>query len=306
MSPEPEVSVIITSYNNAAYLETAVESVLAQTVSNYEIILVNNGSQDSTDSIARRYESEGKIRYCFLRENQKAAGARNAGMRLSLGRYIALLDADDVWFPERLERSLRFLEEHPEVGLVHGAVTVIDAFGKPDDVNTRQIQKYYRRERRKGSGFLRFLDKSSFLTSTITFRKECLDKVGLYDTEFPTHEDYDWCLRFSAYYAIGLLEDDRPVARYRMYPGNYTKRFDEKTTAGIYLDILEKQLVQLETRKQDPRYRMYKSRILAKKAEFHWIRRDKAKVKENLAEAFRLDPRVLFNFDAFKRLLFSL
>lgn len=99
----PRVSVVMPSYNCAQYLAEAVDSALAQTYRDFEIVVVDDGSKDNTEEVARRYGS--KIQY-IKQENRGLPGARNTGIRASSGEYIALLDADDSWFPEKLARQI--------------------------------------------------------------------------------------------------------------------------------------------------------------------------------------------------------
>lgn len=120
----PLVSVIIIFLNEEQFLEEAVESVLAQTYSHWELLLVDDGSTDRSTEIARRYEQKypDKIRYLEHphHENRGMSAARNLGIRNARGRYIAYLDGDDVWLPEKLARQVGILCEHPEAVMVYG------------------------------------------------------------------------------------------------------------------------------------------------------------------------------------------
>lgn len=109
------VSVIIPTYNSAPYIVDAIGSVLAQTYQNLEIIVVDDGSNDNTREVLVRYRD--KIT-CLYQENRGVSAARNRGMQHAQGEFIALLDADDIWLPTKLERQLRFMFEHMDVELV--------------------------------------------------------------------------------------------------------------------------------------------------------------------------------------------
>jgi len=124
MSNEPLVSSVITFFNAGKYIQEAIESVLAQTHANFELLLVDDGSSDDSTSIALGYAERfsEKVRYLEHdgHENRGAAASRNLGFWQAQGEYIALLDADDVWLPRKLEEQLEILDAHPEAGMVYG------------------------------------------------------------------------------------------------------------------------------------------------------------------------------------------
>jgi glycosyltransferase involved in cell wall biosynthesis len=117
----PEVSVIIPTYNSANYLTQAVDSVLAQTFRDNEILVVDDGSTDETEDVMRRYNSP--VRY-IRQKNGGVASARNRGIAESRGRYIAFLDADDTWYPIKLERQLAALDNRSDCQLCYSAFTL--------------------------------------------------------------------------------------------------------------------------------------------------------------------------------------
>jgi len=121
------VSVIIPVYNCERYIASAIRSVLEQTYTNWELIIVNDGSTDGTLEICQSFlEKDIKI---INQINQGISAARNAGIRNSQGEYIALLDADDIWFPNKLEKQVSFLDSHPLIGLVTCGSWLIDEEG---------------------------------------------------------------------------------------------------------------------------------------------------------------------------------
>ena len=123
----PLVTVIIPSYNRARYLDLAIESVRSQTYRDFEVIVVDDGSIDDTRSVAERYAPE--VRYVW-QPNAERGAARNHGLRLARGEYIAFLDSDDVWAPDKLERDLGLIRRRPEAGVVYSNVGIIDASGR--------------------------------------------------------------------------------------------------------------------------------------------------------------------------------
>src|SRR5690348_15579178 len=115
MSDRDLVSVIIPAYNYARYIPGAVNSVLAQTYQNHEIVVVDDGSTDGTRQALG--DSLDKISYIY-QHNRGVSAARNVGIERSRGELIAFLDADDVWVPDKLDRQVRFLRDHPSIGMV--------------------------------------------------------------------------------------------------------------------------------------------------------------------------------------------
>jgi glycosyltransferase involved in cell wall biosynthesis len=119
------VSAIILTYNRADLILAAIESVLAQTYSDYEIIVIDDGSTDNTVQVLRELIETSKIRYIW-QENQGECAARNHGLRQAQGEYIAFLDSDDLWLPQKLEAQVACLETHPEAGLVQSSFLKFD------------------------------------------------------------------------------------------------------------------------------------------------------------------------------------
>src|SRR5262249_36292098 len=125
MPIKPLVSIIIPFLNAEKFLQETIESVFTQTYTNWEILLVDDGSIDSSTSIAQRYaeQSPSEVRYLehANHQNQGVCASRNLGVSKARGKYIALLDADDVWLPHKLEQQVAILESQPEAGMVYGA-----------------------------------------------------------------------------------------------------------------------------------------------------------------------------------------
>ncbi|OGW85168.1 MAG: hypothetical protein A3C35_07185 [Omnitrophica bacterium RIFCSPHIGHO2_02_FULL_46_11] len=298
----PKVSVLIPAYNMASYLSEAIESVFRQTFKDFELIVIDDGSTDNTREIVSRFKNH-RIDY-YYQDNQGRAAARNTGLHLAKGQYVAFLDADDVWNPDRLDRGVAALDSTPELGLVHGEVEVIDEKGTQDLKRTAQIRKYYQAERKKGSGHLRLLDKCAIFSSAILLRREYAVQVGDYDTAFPIYEDYDWYLRFSFCYPIGLINGP-PIAKHRLHSENSFSGFDSKQHAEIYIRILEKQLAQVWKSEAGSAGKR-RSLILKKLVEFYWRTGDKDQVRVKLLEAVRLNPMLAFDLRSIWRLIFSL
>jgi glycosyltransferase involved in cell wall biosynthesis len=208
-----KVSVILPTYNCAKYVGAAVESVLKQTYTNYELIIINDGSTDDTDEVLAQYISNNTILY-IKQENKGHAGARNTGMTAATGTFIAFIDSDDIWLPEKLEEQIRACENDTEIGLVHCNVY---GFGENHDAQVRnslltkeQIDEY--------SGYIfdnLYTRKIIITTTTVLIRKQCIDDVGMFDENLTRYgsEDRDLFLRILWKYKAKYV--NKPLAMYR-------------------------------------------------------------------------------------------
>jgi len=210
-----QVSVVVPSYNSAAYLPDAIDSALNQTIAPLEVIVVDDGSTDETAQVLERYQ--GRIRAVF-QENRGPAAARNRGIAEARGGLIAFLDADDVWLPEKLEKQLCCLEEHPQAALVHSQLYYWDT-----ETGEKSTRRHHRRHEYAGRCYHRLFLKPSVLPSTMIVRQECLAEVGGFDERIrrASAEDYDLCLRIARQYEFAFV--DEPLILYRRHASNSTK-----------------------------------------------------------------------------------
>ena len=199
----PRVSVVIPSYNRAECIEKAIDSVLEQTVDDIEIILVDDGSTDNTREIVLNKYGD-QVRYVY-QENQGIPGARNTGIKNARGDYIAFLDSDDYWRPGKLERQMSLAEEHPEYGLLASRCDKIQCAGHIKKPN-RPLS--YQSRRGKSGWVLNDLFQANFIrTSAVIIRRDCFDKVGLFDEKLKQTDDYDLWLRMAAEYQVGFINE---------------------------------------------------------------------------------------------------
>lgn len=124
----PEVSIITAAYNSEKYIAETIESVLGQTFTDWEYIIIDDGSNDNTNKIIKKYADDKRIKYVY-QENQKQAMARNNAFKISNGKYIAILDADDTWAPTKLEKQVELMKKTPNVGLIYTNWQRIDENG---------------------------------------------------------------------------------------------------------------------------------------------------------------------------------
>lgn len=203
-----KVSIIIPTFNQSRYLGESVTSALAQSFRSNEVIVVDDGSTDDTPQVMARFPQVHYVR----QENHGESAARNAGIRLSAGEYIAFLDADDAFLPDKLERQVSILDAQPAVGVVYSDVYLCDADGNPQRLFSSQLGC-----RRVSGRVFESLVRGNFLTvDSVLVRREVFERVGLFDESLRTFPDWDLWLRVSADYTFEYV--DAPVARYRMHP----------------------------------------------------------------------------------------
>jgi len=206
----PTVSVIIPTYNRGHYLCNAVDSVLAQTYQDFEIIVVDDGSSDKTAAIIKNYHP--KVRYVY-KDNGGLSSARNVGIREAEGKYMAFLDDDDSWLPDNLEIKVNFLENNPEYGfIVSNGYFVDHQENVIREINRRDIGEENIR------GLIRFMFISVL---NVLVRKECVDQTGDFDETLDTVEDYDYWLRLVKHARMKYL--DMPLGKVRKHDLNMSK-----------------------------------------------------------------------------------
>ena len=228
----PRVSVVIPTYNNSQTIGEAVESVLAQTYSNTEIIVIDDGSTDDTRLGLEKYA--GKIDYRY-QPNQERSVARNHGIRLARGRYIAFLDADDWWLPDKLGRQIAHAEAHPDLGLIYSWVNVVDETG----TQLRVLGAERPSSEATGADLFEwFLLGNSAPTPSVVVRRECLDRVGLFDETITYIEDWDLWMRIASKYPVGHVAE--PLACYSVHHSYLPAVFARHQLQEKRLVVIEK------------------------------------------------------------------
>ncbi len=193
------VSVIIPTYNRREFITIALNSVVAQTFQDYEIVVIDDGSTDGTREVLAPYQHV--VRY-FYQENRGIAAARNRGIREAQGEYLAFLDSDDYWLPSKLERQIACFKANPHFGMVATRCSSITPQGT------------FRKRNRPGTSgwILQDLFTANFIrTSSAMVTRECLNTTGLFDESLPECEEYDLWLRIAAHYPIGFINEPLTV-----------------------------------------------------------------------------------------------
>ncbi|MGH7380654.1 MAG: glycosyltransferase family A protein [Candidatus Methylomirabilales bacterium] len=204
-----DVAVIIPTYNCARQLPEAVESVLMQSYRSFTVTIVDDGSTDDTRVILRPYQN--KISYIY-QKNSGVAKARNTGIRASESTYVAFLDADDVWLPNKLERQIDFLMENRGLAMASCDLTLFDDNRTYEETFWQSCGCYeeLKREQRQIKNAFRKLMYHNFIyPSTALVKRECFTQVGLFDESFrgAVADDKDMWLRIASRYNIGCVAD---------------------------------------------------------------------------------------------------
>jgi len=229
MTRNPLISVVMPTHNSAQFVADAVRSVLAQTYSPVELIVVDDGSTDETLKVLEPFRTRIK---CVRQPNRGPSAARNRGIRESRGELIAFLDSDDQWLPEKLARQWEIMQANPRVGLVHtGNLVLQQGSGKICEPL---------RDCGKPSGDL---SKSIFLanpivTSTVLVRRACLDHDHCFDENLRTCEDYDLWIRLASVVEFAYV--DVALAIYRCHTHNTSRNEWVMTRDEVF--VLHKQL----------------------------------------------------------------
>lgn len=226
MSAELTVSAVVPAYNTAALLPRCIESILTQTVAVDEVIVVDDGSVDKTREVA---ESFGPRVRCISQANKGAAGARNCGIRSATGEWIALLDSDDDWVPNKIERQLEAVRQHPECDFIYSDATVI----LPDGSTAENFQAD--KEAPCGWVFDHLLQSCFVNGSTVMARRSALMEAGLFNESLRCAEDYDLWLRVSRRHQFWFVPE--PLAFYERQAESLTR--NDAVMAASQIAVLE-------------------------------------------------------------------
>jgi glycosyltransferase involved in cell wall biosynthesis len=223
------VSVVIPAYNAAPYLAETLTSVRAQTAPHYEIIVVDDGSIDDTVSIAERFGAR-----CLRQSNLGASTARNAAIRAARGQYVAFLDADDLWAPDKLEKQAAYLAAHPDTVWIYSDALVFDS------ATRHMICRIGERIQLYSGDILRPLLLRSFIPSaTPVVQRDALFEAGLFDEarERRIGEDWSLWLRIAERHPVAFL--DEPLALIRAHRGSASRSVDPMVAYRSQKAILE-------------------------------------------------------------------
>ncbi len=236
----PIVSVIVPTYNAEKFVAETIQSVQAQTYSNWEMIIVDDGSTDNTASIIKQaIENDSRIHY-YYQTNGKQGKARNLAIKHALGKYLAFIDADDLWHPQKLEKQIHVFDHIPEVDLVYcNGISFMDTIQ-----NIIQTHQEPSGLRKIDEQFQYLLSGKSLPNLSVMVKKDCVDEIGgfMEDLRLQNAEDYQLWLRLADHHCqmYGL---DENLFYYRLHPNQVTNEDSmamEQSVWAVYLASLKK------------------------------------------------------------------
>lgn len=213
----PTVSVIIPAYNRAHLVMRAINSVLNQTFQDFEIIIVDDASRDNTEELVRGIHDK-RIFYIQHEKNRGGSAARNTGIKQARGEYIAFLDSDDEWLPEKLEKQLKVFEQSTNsVGLVYTGIIK----------ESKQRRSVHQSRENTAQAIL--AENYVGTTSTPLIKKECFLKTGLFDETLPSAQDWDMWIRIGQYYEFDFVTEQ--LVKYYLQDDSITRNREAKIEA---------------------------------------------------------------------------
>ncbi|MCL0054240.1 glycosyltransferase, partial [Dehalococcoidia bacterium] len=207
LGPAPEVSIVINCLNGERHLRETLDSALAQTLDDWEIIFWDNASTDRTAEIATSYGE--KVRYFRSESTTPLSQARSWAFEKARGKYIAILDSDDIWLPQKLERQVELFESNAELGLVYCDSLMFDSGGD-------RYSLFQGGSPKRGHVFGDLLARNFMFTSTMMFRRSALQQLDhVFDVSFTRVQDYELTLRVAYHFPIDYV--DEPLCKWRMF-----------------------------------------------------------------------------------------
>lgn len=224
-----KISVVIPAFNAMKYLPQTVESLIQQTYEEFEVIIVNDGSSDNIESWFRNSIHDPRFRLISQR-NQGLSGARNTGIQNSKGDFIAFLDADDLWHPQKLEKQVMALQRSPDAGLVYTWLQFVDESAVP---NGRVVKHYYEGKVWPQLTAFNFVGCGS----VAMVRSDCFDAVGMFDRDLDSYvEDWDMWLRIAQNYEFALVKET--LVYNRKYSGSLSTHWQKMEKS--FTKVIEK------------------------------------------------------------------
>lgn len=230
MNKSPVFTVIVPTYNREKLLKRTIESILAQTFKDFELIIVDDGSTDNTKKLIASYK-DCRIIYIY-KENGGLNSARNKGLQNAKGEYIAFCDSDDSWLPEKLEKHVQKYNEDNEIKVVYDLTGVVKKEGDKQNIILA------RNDICEGWCYKEVLEQGYLTSPTfLSCKKECFEKIGSLPMDLTNCEDDEFCFRLCKYFKVGLVKEILGV-----YHSDATNRIsiDKKLCADDFLKFQEK------------------------------------------------------------------
>src|SRR6266571_1691538 len=216
MSPvaNPRVSIIVPVYKGERYIGHAIDSALAQTYDNFEILVVDDGSPDDSIAKIKPYIQLSNVKL-IGQKNRGVAAARNAGIRSSSGEIITFLDQDDWWTPDKLAVQIAHLAAHPADQLVHAYQSYAQENGQPVQFAGDWVADLH------GECFGALFERNRIAILTVAVRRSCLDQVGFFNEQISKADDYELWMRIARRFPLGFI--DQPLGTYRLHDANASR-----------------------------------------------------------------------------------
>ncbi|MBA4190998.1 MAG: family 2 glycosyl transferase [Planctomycetaceae bacterium] len=219
----PNVSIVMAAKNYARFLPMAVESVLAQTFTDWELVIVDDGSTDNTPAVVRPFLADSRIRY-FRSDKLGQTRAKNLGLRLSRGEFVAFIDADDAWSPTKLDKQLAVFREKPDVGVVFCRRSLIDEQSRPIPAKPAPTPP-------RGRVLDKLFVQNFVCFSTAVARREVFSQVGAFDPQWDLAIDFDLWLRVAKHHAFDYVDEE--LVQYRTGHGNLSKKLLDRVDTAF-------------------------------------------------------------------------
>lgn len=203
------ISIIIPTYNREGILGEAIRSILGQSYPNFELIIIDDCSTDSTKELVRSIDDE-RIRYIRHEENMGPSHARNTGIQVAKGDYIAFQDSDDIWVPDKLMKQLELMESDSILGAVYTGYTKYFNDGTTQYNPSKEIDICSK----EGYIYASLLNGNTVGTPTLLIKRECIGKVGMFDSHMKAWEDWDFILRVARVYKIGFIDESLVLSHF--------------------------------------------------------------------------------------------
>jgi len=277
----PLVSVVLPTYNYARFLPESVGSVLSQTYAHYEVIVVDDGSTDNTKDVLNPCMQ--KIRYIKLEQNKGLPIARNTGIRSARGEYIAFIDADDIWLPEKLQTDIEYFDKQQNAGMVYSKQVNIDEHGGVIDADVKKRLP-------SGNIFIQLFSEQNFvISSSVVVRKNVFETTGLFDEQLVNCQDWDMWLRIAFYFNVTGI--NKTLVKYRHNPHSLSK--NRNNVLKYQKIIIDKMYNNFKDKENGIHEKLYKKRLAshyAKVGRYYLRTGDKNRAHENFGLSLKNAP----------------
>lgn len=224
----PKVSIITPAYNGAKYIAETIDSVRKQTFQDWEMIIVDDGSVDDTKAVVQRFQEQHpeKIKY-FYQTNGGSGKARNTGIRMTTGEFVAFLDADDIWMPQKLEKQMSFFKNNPDIDLVYTNATVINNIGQEKWPYVKKREYHFPPE----DIYRQLLLRNFIPFSSVVARRKVIAEVGYFVDVIKYSEDSDLLIRIAKDYRIKYLNEF--LTKYRVSDSHKSSNLERRHRASL-------------------------------------------------------------------------